>query len=73
MPFYEKSEIRRGMYMELDAPTPAYVKRSQPRAPRYGDPPAPPDFSAVSANLDQVRQRIEKLRDDFRAARQRKP
>jgi len=59
---YTKSEIRTGMYMELDAPFEAYIKR----------PPSPPDFSEASAALDQVRQRLEKLRADLTAARQRR-
>ena len=53
---YEKSEIRIGMTMELDGP-PVHVRKSQPPPPppvRYGDAPSgPPDFSEISARLDE--------------------
>lgn len=84
MTIYEKSEIRKGMYMELDAPwgTPVQkVRRTAPpvepptRPPppqpiRYGAPlPNPPDFKAVSARLDAARAHLEKITKDFRNAR----
>ena len=61
---YERKDIRPGQFMTKNG-GPCI---EAPRAPRYGD-----NFSAVSARLDQVKARLEKLRDDFRAARQSKP
>jgi hypothetical protein len=69
MTYYEKDEIRSGIFLTKDGGR-AQIKMSTPRPVRYGDPL--PDLSAASANLEAIRQRLEKLRADVRAARVRK-
>ena len=72
MPRYDRSDIRAGIFLTLDGgPCIEAPRPPAPRPVRYGDSP-PPDFGAASTNLDQIRQRIEKLRADLRAARERK-
>ena len=61
MPIYQKSEIRKGMYLELDCPIRA-------RIPRYGDAPDQP-FAEISDRLDAAKKRLEQIAKDFRNAR----
>jgi hypothetical protein len=65
MTFYEKDEIRPGIFMVKDATGvgPAYVKRS---TPRYGDP-AP--LAEVSKRLEVAHRNIEALVRNLRNAR----
>ena len=70
---YEKSEIRKGMRMELDAHGvgPVFPHSTPPRGPvRYGDdiPPAP-DFKSITNRLEQARKRLELIARDVRNAR----
>ena len=59
MPIYEKSEIRRGMYLELDCPI-------RTRIPREPDPQP---FAEISDRLDSARARLDQLVKDIRSAR----
>ena len=61
---YHREDIRPGVIIELDCGEPVHFP--QPRVP------SPPDFSAVSIQLDQVKAKIETLRETLRAARARK-
>jgi len=55
----EKSEIRKGMYIELDCPIRTYIRKDA--APRYGEAPSPPDFRTISAELDAARRKLETI------------
>jgi hypothetical protein len=67
MTYYEKDEIRAGIFLTKDGGQVSFPPRPKPRPPRYGD-----NFSAVSEQLNQVKARIEKLSADLRAAKQRR-
>ena len=62
MTYFEKDEIRAGIFMVKDG-GPVFPHRSAPV--RYGEP-----FAEVNSNLDQLKARIEKLSADL--ARRRK-
>ena len=61
---YEKSDIKRGMYLELDCPIRTRVLREPPAPVRYGEPsddPPSTDFKSISAKLDQATQKLHDI------------
>jgi hypothetical protein len=69
----DKSEIRKGMHMTMDAVGvgPVFPHRAAPpRTPRYGDPlDAAPDFAQRSRELEAAKLRLKKLVKDYHHAR----
>ena len=74
MPRYDRSDIRPGVFITLDGgPCIEAPRPPAPHAPRYGDPPAPPetDFSEISEKLDAAKKRLAQIAQDYRNARRR--
>ena len=59
----DKSQLKVGQFITLDAGVPAVVHKRAP--PKFGDPPPKPqspDFSEIQARLDDAQKRLEEIR-----------
>ena len=66
---YDRSEIREGLYIE-GGNHPAQMFITKSRDP-IRKPPKPPDFGAISDQLEAARKKLEEIAQALRVARRR--